>query len=170
MIRLGLAKLKRHQKGFTLIEVLVALAILSAIIGPASMAVITIMRTSSQNSEWNVNLRQVQNAGYWISKDALMAQVVDTDKPGVFLSLSWSEWNGDSYIVDYVLEGNTLMRQLNGSSTTLIAQYIIPPPVTTCSWYGAENKLTVTIKASLSGNDDRSLERTYEIKPRPMLR
>ena len=96
-------KLKTTEKGFTLIELLVSLAILGAIMGVMSAAVIIIMKTSSQNNEWNVNLRQVQNAGYWISKDALMAQEVDTNKPDVFLSLSWSDWNGNSYNVDYVL-------------------------------------------------------------------
>ena len=86
-------KLKTTEKGFTLIEMLVALAILGAIMGVMSAAVITIMRTNSQNTEWNVNLRQVQNAGHWISRDALMAQVVSTNTTGVFLALSWSDWD-----------------------------------------------------------------------------
>jgi prepilin-type N-terminal cleavage/methylation domain-containing protein len=162
-------KLKTTEKGFTLIEVLVTLAILGAIMGVMSAAVITIMRVNSQNTEWNVNLRQVQNAGHWISHDALMAQVVTTDKPGVFLALSWSDWEGNSYNVDYVLNGSTLTRQLNGS-TLLIAQYIVPA-FTTCSWGGEsgdENNLTVTIRASLHGV--RYAERTYEISPRPWAR
>lgn len=177
MIKLGLAKLKRHEKGFTLIELLVALGILGAIMGVMTAAVILIMKTSSQNNEWNVNLRQVQNAGYWISKDALMAQEVKTNKPGVFLSLSWSDWNGDSYIVDYVyvvLEDNTtLMRQLNNNddSEFLIAQYIVPAD-TTCEWISEENKLKVTIRASVHGDGDegRYVERIYEISPRPVAK
>jgi prepilin-type N-terminal cleavage/methylation domain-containing protein len=162
-------KLKTTEKGFTLIEVLVALAILGAIMGVMSAAVITIMKVNSQNTEWNVNLRQVQNAGHWITRDALMAQVVTTNTPGVFLALSWSDWNGNSYNVEYVLQGNTLMRRLNGGSATLIAQYIMPPPATTCTW--SENKLTVTIKASLHGGEGKyPVERKYEISPRPELR
>jgi prepilin-type N-terminal cleavage/methylation domain-containing protein len=76
---------KATEKGFTLLEILVSLAILSAIMTVISAATILIMKTSSQNEELNVNLRQVQNAGHWVSQDALMAQIVDLDKPGVFL-------------------------------------------------------------------------------------
>jgi prepilin-type N-terminal cleavage/methylation domain-containing protein len=163
-------KLKSREKGFTLIELLVSLAILGAIMGVMSAAVIIIMKTSSQNNEWNINLRQVQNAGYWISKDALMAQVVDTGKPGVLLSLSWSDWAGNSYTVDYVVledEDNTLIRRLNDGSEFLIAEYIVPAD-TTCNWYGEENKLKVTIKASV--HEGRDVERTYEISPRPVAK
>jgi prepilin-type N-terminal cleavage/methylation domain-containing protein len=163
-------KLKRREKGFTIIELLVSLAILGAIMGVMSAAVIIIMKTSSQNNEWNINLRQVQNAGYWISKDALMAQVVDTAKPDVFLSLSWSDWSGDSYTVDYVvLEDDTLRRRLNDGPEFLIAEYIVPAD-TTCEWIGGENKLKVTIKASVHDDEDRYVERTYEISPRPVAK
>jgi prepilin-type N-terminal cleavage/methylation domain-containing protein len=167
-------KLKSREKGFTLIELLVSLAILGAIMGVMSAAVIIIMKTSSQNNEWNINLRQVQNAGYWISKDALMAQEVDTHKPNVFLSLSWSDWAGDSYIVDYVLEDNTTLmrRQLNDSSEFLIAQYIVhddtPTSPTRCVWNDEENKLKVYIKASV--HEGRYVEKTYEISPRPVAK
>lgn len=169
MIEFGFAKPKRCEKGFTLIELLVVLAILSAIMTTMSAAVIIIMKTVAQNEEWNVNIRQVQDAGHWISQDALMAQVVDTTKPGVFLSLSWSDWNGDSYNIDYVFEDNRLMRQLNGSSSILVAEYLVPA-FTTCDFNTAENQLTVTIRASLYGDQGRYLERTYEISPRPALR
>jgi len=169
--------LKTTEKGFTLIEVLVTLAILGAIMGVMSAAVITIMRVHSQNTEWNVNLRQVQNAGHWISRDALMAQVVSDNKTGVFLALSWSDWEGNSYDVDYVLNDNTLMRQLSvrhpdgstDNSTLLVAEYIVPAS-TTCSWGGEsgdENKLTVTITASLHEPPRYAAERIYEISPRP---
>src|SRR4030042_1695744 len=89
--------LKASEKGFTLIEVLVALFILSSIMTVATAAVIVTMKTSSQNNEWNVNLYQVQNAGNWISRDALMAQTVDIDNPGVLLNLSWSDWDDNNF-------------------------------------------------------------------------
>jgi prepilin-type N-terminal cleavage/methylation domain-containing protein len=159
---------KTTEKGFTLIEVLVALAITSAILSVMSAAVVLITRTTSQNEEWNVNLRQVQNAGHWISRDALMSDNITVGTGSTFLTLGWSDWDNNSYNVEYVFQGNTLMRRLNGGSATLIAQYIVPPPATACSWNGTENRLTVTIKASSHGK--RYAERTYEIKPRPALR
>lgn len=164
--------LKVTEKGFTLIEVLVALTIAGAIMGVMAAAVITIVKTTTQNDEWNVNLRQVQNAGHWISRDALMAQVVKTNQPGVFLNLSWSDWDGNSDNVNYILDGNTLKRQLNGGAAILIAQYIVhdgtPTSPTKCVWIDGENKLAVTIRASLHGS--RYAERIYEIHPRPVAR
>jgi prepilin-type N-terminal cleavage/methylation domain-containing protein len=169
--------LKTTEKGFTLIEVLVALAILGAIMGVMSAAVITILKTSSQNDEWNVNLRQVQNAGHWISRDALMAQTVSDNTTGVFLNLSWSDWDSNNYNVEYFFDGNTLMRKLkvtlnaqvvNDGAAILIAEYIVTDN-TSCSWNATEQKLTVNIRASLHGGG-RFAERTYEISPRPSLR
>jgi len=170
MIKFGLAKLKRREKGFTLVEVLISLAILTAITGVMSTAVFIITKTTSQNNEWNINLRQVQNAGYWISQDALMAQVVDTNKPGVFLAFGSSDWSGGSYNVDYVLDAdNVLTRQVNDGTGTLIAQYIVPED-TTCDWDGDNNKLTVTIRAAVNGDGSRYVERIYEISPRSVAR
>jgi len=162
--------LKLTEKGFTLVEILVSLAILIAIGTVMSAAVIMIMKTSSENTEWNVNLRQVQNAGHWVSKDALMAQEVDTNKPGVFLSLSWSDWGGSTFNIDYVIEDNMLKRRLNDNPEFLIAEYIVPE-ATTCVWVEEENKLTVTIKASLHGDEGKHwVERIYEISPRPVAK
>jgi prepilin-type N-terminal cleavage/methylation domain-containing protein len=171
--------LKTTEKGFTLIEVLVALAILGAIMGVMSAAVITILKTGSQNNEWNVNLRQVQNAGHWISRDALMAQTVSDNTTGVFLALSWSDWDSNNYNVEYFFDGNTLMRKLkvtlnaqvvNDGAAILIAEYVVTnADYTNCSWNDADKKLTVNIRASLHGGG-RFAERTYEISPRPSLR
>jgi prepilin-type N-terminal cleavage/methylation domain-containing protein len=160
-------KFKIGEKGFTLIEVLVTLAILSSIITVMTATLILIQRTNSQNDEWNVNLRQVQNAGHWISTDALMSDNITVGTGSTFLTLRWSDWDNNSYNVEYVFQGNTLMRQLNGGAAIMIAQYIMP--ASTCSWNGTENKLTVTIKASFHGDEDRCVQRTYEIKPRPAL-
>ena len=134
-------KLKENERGFTLIELLVAIAILSAIVGVTSMTIITTMRVSSDSNDWVVALRQVQNAGYWISRDAQMAQTVTTDEPGIFLTLSWADWGGNDYEVKYVFDGNTLERQLNGSVGILIADYI-DLESTVCNWNDEENKLT----------------------------
>jgi prepilin-type N-terminal cleavage/methylation domain-containing protein len=165
---------KVTEKGFTLIEMLVSLAIAGAVMGVMSAAVITIIRTTAQNDEWNINLRQVQNAGHWITSDALMAQAVSDNTTGVFLSLSWSDWNniGSTQYnnnIQYILNGSTLTRSLNGGPAILIAQYIVTAN-TTCDWDYVEQKLTVNIAASSRAPSQRAVQETYEISPRPMNR
>lgn len=162
--------LKAGEKGFTLVEVLVALAIAGAVISVTSAAVITVIRTTGLNDEWNTNLRQVQNAGNWITKDVLMAQSVSDNTDGVFLDISWSDWDNNNNNVQYIINGdNTLTRSFNGGPAILISQYIVTDN-TTCDWNADEQKLTVNIKASLHGQSPRAVQETYEISPRPMNR
>ena len=153
---------KRTEKGFTLVELLVALTIATAIMGVLTASVITVMRTTAQNDEWNVNLRQVQNAGHWITRDTLMAQTVSDNTTGVFLALFWNDWTQDNN-VKYYLNTDNLTRSLNNGKAILIAQYT-DKAHTTCHWDAATQKLTVTIRASLHGKT--YVEQTYQISPR----
>lgn len=153
----------KSELGFTLIEVLTALAILSLVIGPSAAAAITVMNLSSWNTDLNVHLRQVQNAGFWISQDALMSQIVTTNKPGTFLSLSWTDWDGNSYIIDYLLVENTIQRRLNDGEPSVIAEYI-DPETSSCQWDSEHGQLTVTI-ASLGSNKTR-VQKVYTVRPR----
>jgi prepilin-type N-terminal cleavage/methylation domain-containing protein len=159
--------LKTNEKGFTLIEMLVTILILSTVLTAATAAVIVTMKTTTQNTELHVNLRQVQNAGNWISRDALMAQEIHIDTPGVFLNLIWSDWHGNSFNVDYVITADhMMMRQVNTEPASLIAEYIVPAE-TDCVWDDAANKLAVTIEACVH-DDNNGYQQTYEIYPRPV--
>jgi len=157
-------KLKAKEKGFTLIEVLVVLAILGAITGVMSMTITMIMRISPQSNDRAIVLRQVQNAGHWISRDVLMAQTV-TPEPvsGTLLSLEWDDWEGNHYVVDYVFDGNTLKRQLNGAPGILIAEYIVVDDTSFEMDDEADNEYKLIIKAS---HGEAEVERSYEISQR----
>ena len=160
--------MKLREKGFTLIEILVAMAIGGAIMGVMSTAVVLFMKTTQQNEEWNVNLRQVQNAGYYISKDALMAQTVSDNRTGVFLALTWSDWDSNPFDVEYYFDGNTMYRRLNGVSGISVAEYVVTDPAfTNCTWSSDNNTLTINIRTSLHGN--RFADGTYQIHPRPSV-
>jgi prepilin-type N-terminal cleavage/methylation domain-containing protein len=87
--------MKRSERGFTLIEVLVVIAIVAIISAAATMSTFQVFNVTRRSNDHMVTIRQVQNAGYWISRDALMAEniVVDNQTPSNFLVLTWTEWS-----------------------------------------------------------------------------
>ncbi len=86
MFRLGPANKK--QRGFTLIELLVAMAITGLITSGLAVAISQIFGGNAQNSSEMLVMRQVQDAGHWISRDVLEAQAVTTSESPV---VSWEQ-------------------------------------------------------------------------------
>ncbi len=127
----GVRLINKNQRGFTLIELLVAIAITGLITGGLTMTIFQVFDVNALTSNHMTAVRQVQNAGYWVSHDAQMAQsVVITGVSGFPLILTWTDWEtGDEYKVDYdLLVDNELKRShfINDGepSGTLVAQYI----------------------------------------------
>jgi len=138
-------KITRGEKGFTLIEVLVVVGILGAIMGVMAMTVGIMPKVSGESNDQAIALRQVQNAGYWITRDAQRAQNIDDDVTAPnFLILTWTEWDfgvnpvsATYHAVTYTLEdmpgdAKKLMRRHQDNEGTdeqiLIAEYIYYDP------------------------------------------
>ena len=64
----------KDNKGFTLVEVLVCLSILGFITTGLTMSINTIFKDSNLIVRETVSLRQVQNAGFWVTKDIQRAK------------------------------------------------------------------------------------------------
>jgi len=143
--------MKRGERGFTLIELLVVIATVALIAAAATMSTFQVFNVTRHSNDHMATVRQVQNAGYWISRDALMAEsvVVDNDpETDEFqtLTLKWAEWDFDkkkSPVVRYhevtyssqdlsdevgKLERNYVIYDDEGeeieSETNLVAEYI----------------------------------------------
>ena len=87
--------MKLSERGFTLVELLVVIAIMALITLGATMTTFQVINVTRSSNDHVAAVRQVQNAGYWISRDALMAEavVVDDDPDTAeFLTLTWTEW------------------------------------------------------------------------------
>jgi prepilin-type N-terminal cleavage/methylation domain-containing protein len=173
-----MVKMKRPkdgQRGFTLIELIIAIAIAAVITGVITFSIMQILTINHRDSNHMIAVRQVQQAGKEVSKDTLQAQSVNVTGVGESLSLNltWQEWGTNithTVIYDYDLTGasaevkdlqRTHYTSDGNSTVTTVAQYI-DPARTSCVWAGGV--LTFNVTASVGTEWET---RTYEIQPRP---
>ena len=132
MIFPKLSLINKNQKGFTLLEIVVAMAIVGIIGGGISMTLSQLIMGNIRTNNHMTMVRQVQQAGYWVSHDAQMTQIVKLGaSPGFLPTLTWTEWGGTKNEVTYSIPtspGNELRRSLsvNGGtpSVTTVARFI----------------------------------------------
>ena len=160
--------MKRGEKGFTLIEVLIVIAITGVIIGPLAMVTTTLLTNPQRSTDQSVVLHQVQDAGHWISRDVQMARTVDFDEPDVFLRLHIpvdTDVNND-YSVVYLFDGDKLKRRVYDSSEILISETLIADYIdtdnTAFSTLGF-SLYKLTIRAS---KGEAVVKRSYEVSQR----
>ena len=165
---------RRSQRGFSLIELLVVLA-LSGIIGAAAtMTIHQVMTCPAIANNQNTAINQVRNAVYWISRDAQMAATVSVSPDVELLEVTWENWDQtESHISTYNLTGppgglKELRRTFDYGQPMLVAQYI-DPNKTSCAWDETAGVLTITITANITaGADDWEETRTFDVNPRPI--
>jgi prepilin-type N-terminal cleavage/methylation domain-containing protein len=162
------------EAGFTLIELMLSLAITGIIGLGASMATGQVLSQTSKNNDYTTVNRNAMNALFWISRDAQMAQSFsgETSFPDSDLTLQWIEWDHTVNTAVYSLDDGMLTRQYTkGSevSETVIAQYISPDTdLTNCVSYNGT--LTVTITANIGeGSKNINVTRVRDIVSRPKL-
>jgi prepilin-type N-terminal cleavage/methylation domain-containing protein len=177
-----LKKIFRNQVGFTLIELMIALAITGIITATATFITFQVFDGEARSNNHMDAISRVQNVGRQISRDAGMAQSVllTADEDGFPITLVWNEWeNNDSHQVVYSIEDNNLERvhTINGSlAETYVFEYIIGDDpdsgalVTYCERDPATNQLIFTLTATAGIGSQRVSEtRVYQVIPRPSM-
>jgi prepilin-type N-terminal cleavage/methylation domain-containing protein len=174
MILPSLGLINKNQRGFTLMEVLIALALAGIIATAATMTTFQVINGSSRTSNQMTAVKQVQNAGCWVSWDVQMAQTVEPaaspDPDGFPLYLKWTEWGGTVHEVTYNID--IVNKQLKRSSSvnggeptvTTVAEFIAAD--TNCEFGGGVLTFTVTATVG-AGSQEATETRIYEIKQRP---
>jgi len=175
--------MKLGEKGFTLLELLVSLAIIPLVALSASATMFQISKSTDRNRDYMTAVRQVQNAGYWISRDAQMANSITTNTTlPDFLTIGWTEWNwpsGAIYHYDrYFFEGltsegiGTLKRNHLSSAgenqTTLIATGIYYESTDNNTSKASYQSPVLTVQLTAVSGKTRET-REYKIKRRPNL-
>jgi prepilin-type N-terminal cleavage/methylation domain-containing protein len=167
--------MKTNERGFTLIEVIIGIAILAMVVFGAS---ITIIQVGKLNPSMDASLaikNDMQNADYWITRDAQMARSITTqDLPyNDFLILTWVEFTEAGNPIDHTVtyffdesDGETGILKRNHSSSTgenqdtLIARYIRydPGDPDNTSWVSYENgRLTAKLIAFYGDNSETNV-------------
>jgi prepilin-type N-terminal cleavage/methylation domain-containing protein len=126
-----LLKLRGCQKGLTLVELLVALAIGSLLIVGISTIYIQIIKITKDSSNHMTALRQVQVAGHWVSLDTQGAKDFDFSADPWELTIYWDDINGIEYSSVYrISEQGVLTREYYNAGilagTAMIAESIVP--------------------------------------------
>lgn len=178
--RLGL--INRNQTGFTLMEILVALAITGIIVSTVTLVLFQVFDGEARANNHIDAISRAQDAGRYISQDAGMAQIVERteDEDGFPLTLTWTRWdNNQTYEIVYSIVDNRLQREeyINGVlNTTLVFEHIIGTDGEELKTYlnppdaDDDYKLSFTITAIVGvGSQQVSETRTYEAIPRPSI-
>jgi prepilin-type N-terminal cleavage/methylation domain-containing protein len=145
------------RRGFTLIEIMVVMVIIALIGIGVSTATLQILKQSVKNRDYTTASQFTMNAIHWISRDAEMAQTVQTGGAlGFPLTLSWIDWGSSVYQVVYSIEDGKLKRNYSHtgeqSVQTILAQSVNTVSEKTTCEYG--NKvLTVQITATVGEGD-----------------
>lgn len=172
----------KNQKGFTFIEIVIAVGIFGLVAAAASGTFVQVIQ-SSRNTDHMTVLRHVQSAGYWVSQDGVQAQQVTTSTtPGLPFTLTWTDWDdNDTHEVEYSLQDMSsgdldyLQRKevVNGEVAnpiiTMVGQYINPNN-TSCEPVDQELSAGETFTFTVTATMNQQTEtRTYEVKPRALL-
>ena len=169
MIRRKIKELLNRQSGFTLVEMMVSLLIISFITLGATVANAQMVQQTARNSDYTTASRQALNAVHWISRDAQMSHAINGTAgfpQSDNLSITWKEWDNSEHSAVYFLQNNQLRRiySTDGgpAQTTVVAEYINDDPsLTNCST--ANDVLTITITSSV-GEGDLVIDFTKELQ------
>ncbi len=176
--------MKKKRNGFTLIELMIAASIMVIAGASAGMAMYQVFGGTEDNNSNMTALHQVQNAGYWLSRDAQMAMSINTTDdlafPG-FLHMGWTEWDDAGtptyHLIHYSLENGSnnlysLKRahSISSGSTeeAMVADYIFYQPGTEYSSNTSYTSPVILINIT-SIFDDKRESREYRIKRRAGL-
>ena len=163
--------MRENEHGLSTIELIVSVLIMSGIALGAMMTTFQVIRVTAQSNSHMTALQQVQNAGFWITRDVQTSRNVTAGVSNGFpISLKSpvdiSEENDNR--IEYVFDSGKLKRQLYDSSDNLIAEtmiaaYIDTDYTTFSSINTTLGHYRLTVRASREGE---AVTRVYDISQR----
>jgi prepilin-type N-terminal cleavage/methylation domain-containing protein len=144
----------KGQKGVTLVELLIALAISGIIVSFLGTAIYQIITVTEYGNDRLTAMHELQNASHWFSLDG---QGAITATGGDELALTLS----DSSSISYSLVGTELRRTAGSTRMTLARN------ITNASFSIKDRLITMSLTASPEGRDGVSESGIYRVYLRP---
>jgi prepilin-type N-terminal cleavage/methylation domain-containing protein len=134
--RVCLPKRLSGQAGYTLIEMIMVIALMGLITVAINQAIAQTVRISSHGTDSMTAIKQVEDALRWFTLDVQQSQIIEPEPGDGFpLSLSWAESDSTQHAVTYTINGSELERSVSiaGSPLTdmVVARYINPDATAT---------------------------------------
>lgn len=177
----SLKRMHRQQRGLTLIELMIAIALTGIVTAAITMVVSDVFSASARTSNQMIALRNVEAANYWLSRDVRQADPgrINLSPSGAQLVvLEWPLFDEEdevwrTTIVDYILDHTTgdlrrleYLKPDSSSDPELVAHTIVAQHIdsgTTLRWDDDTRVLVFEVTATVRG---QSVIRMYEIMPR----
>lgn len=161
----------KSQKGFTLLEIVVGSAIMAVVVGAIAATLTTLFLNYGQAAGQNSALPNVQNAGFWITRDVQTSRNVTATAPDGFpliLKIPVDTDENNDNRAEYSFDGSRLKRELYDASNNLIAETMIADYMNTdnCSFNTVNVTLgyyRLTVSASREGE---TVTRIYDVGQR----
>jgi type II secretory pathway pseudopilin PulG len=161
------------QRGITLVETIIAVAIAAIIGGGVVMGIGQTVNTSARNSDHTVATKELRNVVHWVKRDAKMAQTVEVD-PGISglpIVFSWVEWDNSEHEVTYNLVGEKMVRShvIDGGAPVdlIVANYMnTDTALTNCEFSSGVLTFLVTVTVG-EGSNAMTESQEFKVDPRP---
>ncbi|MFQ6027849.1 MAG: type II secretion system protein [Dehalococcoidia bacterium] len=147
---------RRDSRGFTLVEMVVALGILTLTFTMAGGSIFQALSIQRFWQEDAVATMESRHAGSWFSGDALFAEttsLVDGAVPVNNVTLNWTDGLGVSHTAVYAVSGSNLTRTIDGVQTILSDRVVSVG----FSLSGQTLTLDIEVQADRGGTESSSL-------------
>jgi prepilin-type N-terminal cleavage/methylation domain-containing protein len=143
--------LNKPEGGYTLVELLVSLALMGVVFVIAGMAFYQLTTVSGFGNNRLTAWHELQNTNLWLNRDG--QQALSSTLVGNVLTLNLS----DNSVVTYRLNGTTLQR-ITGTHVMNLAH-----DVSAFALSIEDNLVTLNITASISGRTVENVQSSYQV-------
>ncbi len=144
----------KGEQGFTLLELLIAIAIMGSIFGVLGEVFHQVVTIPEYGNDRVTALHEVQNVAHWVNLDGQMAENA-IGGSGLVLTLP------DDSSISYTLAGTDLIRSTGTAERTLAKN------ITSINFSVVNRYITMDITSSPTGRWGVSENETYKIYLRP---